>query len=369
MVYTSYAPALTQLRIEGIRGFSTPQTVEIRPLTFFVGEQSTGKTTALHAYHAGFIADFGTHAKAPFAPETFHSLVTPGANTFNIGFTLFGGTFIEPEKRTMTFSPSADREPPDAIVTKKTTSAFYDAGPIRLRHNLVTLHKLHERGSVHALGTTPPMLRLTTASPQTREADIVFSDDVYVGLAEVESVDAFGRSADLFEEIALTADGLHLRMHGHHVPIAQTSYGIQMLLPLLLRITSIPGIHLLQNPEIGLHPKAQAALTTKIIRLATLEEPPSEDIGELPEEPPPRETRRAFIVETHSDAMIDRARIDIRNGHISYKDVSLVYFEKYEHGTRVHNISFDKQANLLNIPEHYRAFFLKEADRLMGFEA
>ena len=42
--------SITQFTMEEVRCFSERQTLEIRPLTFLVGENSTGKTTALACF-------------------------------------------------------------------------------------------------------------------------------------------------------------------------------------------------------------------------------------------------------------------------------------------------------------------------------
>ena len=56
------------------------------------------------------------------------------------------------------------------------------------------------------------------------------------------------------------------------------------------------------------------------------------------------DSNRSFIVETHSDYMLDRARIEIIRGNIRPEDVSLIYFEPKGRIVKVHNISFDKMA-------------------------
>ena len=66
--------------------------------------------------------------------------------------------------------------------------------------------------------------------------------------------------------------------------------------------------------------------------------------------------------------MIDRARIEIMNGRIAPEDVSLIYLETVGNSVKVHNIEFDEQANLLGTPGSYRDFFLKESDKLLGFD-
>ena len=106
---------------------------------------------------------------------------------------------------------------------------------------------------------------------------------------------------------------------------------------------------LLQQPEVHLHPKAQAELSSLLAKLAS-------------------QSTRSFIIETHSDYMLDRARIEIIRGNIRPEDVSLIYFEPKGRIVKVHNISFDKMANMVGDPPHYGEFFLKESKRLLGFK-
>ncbi len=98
-----------------------------------------------------------------------------------------------------------------------------------------------------------------------------------------------------------------------------------------------------------MHPRAQAEFSSLLAKLAN-------------------QGNQSFIVETHSDYMIDRARIEIRKGNIKPEDVSLIYFEPKGNIVNVHNIGFDEMANMTDVPPHYRNFFLKESKRLMGFE-
>ena len=77
----------------------------------------------------------------------------------------------------------------------------------------------------------------------------------------------------------------------------------------------------MQQPEVHLHPKGQAELSSLLISLMKYRDIIS------------------FIVETHSDAMIDRARIEIMKGNISPEDVSLIYLEPKGNSIGVHNIT------------------------------
>ena len=115
-------------------------------------------------------------------------------------------------------------------------------------------------------------------------------------------------------------------------------YGVNQSLPILARLMTSEKIFgeriifLMQQPEAHLHPKGQAELSSLMVDLI-------------------KRRKHNFIIETHSDYMIDRARIEIMNGN----------------HVEVHNITFNEQANLLGVPPGYREFFLKESDKLLGF--
>ena len=69
---------ITKFTMEEVRCFSERQTLEIRPLTFLVGENSTGKTTALACFHVltNYLrregVDFNSH---PYSMGTFKDIV------------------------------------------------------------------------------------------------------------------------------------------------------------------------------------------------------------------------------------------------------------------------------------------------------
>ena len=56
--------SITQFTMEEVRCFAERQQFEIRPLTFLVGENSTGKTTVLGCFQV--LADYLTERKVDF---------------------------------------------------------------------------------------------------------------------------------------------------------------------------------------------------------------------------------------------------------------------------------------------------------------
>ena len=234
--------------------------------------------------------------------------------------------------------------------------------------------------TMSVFSTSPVRSRPKRTYDPTREFDDPEGSDVPMYLMRIEATEKknweelktqlveFGRNSELFENIDVKNLGrslgapfqLQIKVRGPKANIVDVGYGVSQILPILVQIlnpsvskndqhTTQSSISLLQQPEIHLHPKAQAELSSLLAKLAN-------------------RSNRSFIAETHSDYMIDRARIDIIRGNIRPEDVSLIYFEPKRNIVKVHNISFDKMANMIGVPSHYGQFFLKESKRLLGFK-
>ncbi len=177
----------------------------------------------------------------------------------------------------------------------------------------------------------------------------------------------FGKASDLFSDIKVRRLGgktkgdpfqLQFKVRGFVSNIIDTGYGLSQILPLLVRLfdSDIQARHpskrgtrfLLQQPEVHLHPEAQAELASLFVKSTKI--------------------NNSFLIETHSDYMLDRTRIEIRKGKIAPDQVSIVYLEPVKDRVKAHNISIDKHGNLIGAPTKYRKFFIKETDRLLGFK-
>lgn len=436
---------ITQFTIEEVRCFAGRQRLEIRPLTFLVGENSTGKTTALACIQV--LADYlknGTldFNSDPYSMGTFKDIVRRSGNrekSFCLGF------LLEDEKEqvdcTARFVQKAGSVEPavssttltfgdgelvfrvdDASESEMKMSGYCDqsnkfcvdissdiwehtrlskilevlAGPIA-RDNLEGKKRLadflgQKQSSKKSIANWDLLsgTNFSSASPvrsrpkrtydPTREFDDPEGSDVPMRLMRIvetrqkewerlkRHLVEFGNSSGLFQNIEVKNLGrsmgapfqLKVKVRGPTANIMDVGYGVSQVLPILVQILNEPfslrrgvgarhSCYLLQQPEIHLHPKAQAELSSLLARLAS-------------------QGSQSFIVETHSDYMIDRARIEIMKGNISNEDVSLIYLEPKKNVVNVHNISFDEMGNMIGVPPHFREFFLHESSRLMGFE-
>ena len=173
-----------------------------------------------------------------------------------------------------------------------------------------------------------------------------------------ESLTRFGKESGLFASIRIKALGryesdpfqLRVEIKGPEANLVDVGYGVSQALPILVEaLRSDEGsVHLMQQPEVHMHPRSQAALGSFLADLAAKQ-------------------GKQFIVETHSDYLVDRVRMDIRDGNsIKPDDVVLLYFERKGSEVSIHPITIDAAGNLVGEPDTFRNFFLTEERRLLG---
>ena len=187
-----------------------------------------------------------------------------------------------------------------------------------------------------------------------------------------QGLENFGRSSGLFDEIKIRNFGkisgnpfqMQVRKSGKKQVkgpwrnLVDVGYGVSQALPIITELLredteqrsskkSHPRQFLLQQPEVHLHPSAQAALGSLFCQVAG--------------------PRRQLIVETHSDNLMDRVCMDVRDGVSGLKpeDVSILFFERRGLDVRIHSLRLDEEGDVLGAPDGYRQFFLDETDRLM----
>ncbi len=178
-----------------------------------------------------------------------------------------------------------------------------------------------------------------------------------------ERLESFGTDSGLFDEIAVESFGktdaspfqIQIRkiggkLKGNRRNLIDVGYGVSQTLPIITELlrSDAPPLFLLQQPEVHLHPSAQAALGSQFCSVSGPD--------------------RQLVVETHSDYIIDRVRMDVRDGKTDLKpeDVSILYFERGESDVKIHSIRLDADGNVLDAPEGYRQFFADELTRSIG---
>ena len=179
------------------------------------------------------------------------------------------------------------------------------------------------------------------------ESNPLEEDDQVVESSIVE----IGKKINLFSDIyTRKRDNIHeilVRVLNDDFNIKDVGYGVSSVLPFLKKLSSgidEETVFLLQQPEIYLHPKAQAKMTQLLA-----------------------ESKSHFLIETHSDYLIKRLCICIMKEIIKPDELQILYFEQETNKLKIHEINVDKDGNLIDPPKNYGGFFLKESDDFLGF--
>jgi len=162
----------------------------------------------------------------------------------------------------------------------------------------------------------------------------------------------FGTESGLFRKVDVKRLGkkasdpfqLQVAVAGPAVNLTDVGYGISQALPIIVQTVlkgSGPAL-LMQQPEVHLHPRAQAALGTFFAKFVA------------------DERKRMVVIETHSDYLVDRVRQEVATETIDPSRVLILFFHKPELETKVFPITLDKLGNVENAPPEYREFFLTE---------
>lgn len=414
-----------KLLLENVRGFADKHELNIKPLTILVGENSSGKTTLLSALFVALQSDFPTadaFNRSPFELGSFDTIATyrggkyGRAPNFSIGWesdeqdahsvkakfeshlgipriaeievtkrgsSLFGNmktqewairensglpaTFKIPASET--FTPSLN-DLVRQVFEQQNARGSKGEKPHR-PFNIETLFELTTVGNrlrprvtaLAPLRTRPHRTYDELIEEFKPEGDHIplvlaraLSSDGKVDRDLASALEAFGKASGLFSSIKVRRMGrqpsdpfqLRVKSAGPDANLVDVGYGISQALPVLVDSILAPKgrIVLVQQPEVHLHPKAQAALGTFFGQFA-------------------KGSGKRFVIETHSDYLVDRVRMEVANGMIAASDVNICFLDRKGLDVAIHQLELDGLGNIVNAPAAYRSFFLEEEMRVM----
>lgn len=178
------------------------------------------------------------------------------------------------------------------------------------------------------------------------------------------TLENFGQESGLFQNLAVRKFGedkyapfeIQVSVNGKPAKITNVGYGISQVLPLIVEIVLHGGEtwFAMQQPEVHLHPKAQAFMGEFIHYQAKM-------------------NNQRFIVETHSDFILDRFRLAMKRFlEKSPKEensvtAQILFFERTETENTIHAIGIAPDGSYLNEPPaSFREFFINESLEVLG---
>ena len=171
--------------------------------------------------------------------------------------------------------------------------------------------------------------------------------------AFVAAMSEFGKNSGLFDEVLVKSESketpfaLYVRYGKLCVNITNVGYGVSQVLPLVVEmLTSKGDSFAIQQPEVHLHPKAQAAFGELLYKVTT-------------------GYKNRVIVETHSDYMINRFRYSVSRGR-NKVNAQVVFFQRGEDGIKVSVMPIDNKGQYEgDVSKSYLDFFFEEELKML----
>ena len=140
-----------------------------------------------------------------------------------------------------------------------------------------------------------------------------------------------------------------VRIGGRKANIVDVGFGVSQMIPVIydLMVVKSPLV-LVQQPETHLHPAAQAGL------------------GELIAQLPKVKSGQIYMIETHSDYIIDSIKVEVREGRAKPEDFAIWLSERQGKESVVHQMRLGSDGEILEQPNSYREFFLHHESRVLG---
>ena len=173
----------------------------------------------------------------------------------------------------------------------------------------------------------------------------------------LEILERFGQESNLFDTIEINELGdknispfeIIVRYNNTPIKLTNVGYGVSQILPLIVEMLSArKRTFAIQQPEVHLHPKAQAAFGSFLYKACINEE-------------------HSFLIETHSDFTINRFRYSMLNSQTK-KIVSsqVLFFERTADGNSISKIPISSDGSFgVELPDAYRNFFIDEELKLL----
>lgn len=167
----------------------------------------------------------------------------------------------------------------------------------------------------------------------------------------------FGKESNLYDQILIKNFGtkktspfeIVVRYDDTEIKLPNVGYGVSQSLPLIVEILSSKKFCFsIQQPEVHLHPKAQAAFGSFLYNAAIKDD-------------------NVFLIETHSDFTINRFRYNLsKNQKDEEISSQVLFFERGKKTNTICHMEMNKDGAFIDdVPDSYRDFFIDEELKLL----
>lgn len=124
--------------------------------------------------------------------------------------------------------------------------------------------------------------------------------------------------------------------NGVFTSLYDVGFGISQFLPIVVADLQLPKLSSLfvAQPEIHLHPKVQSLFGDYLVKQIT-------------------KNNKRYIIETHSEYLLNKIRLSIVKGEIKEKDISVIFLDNQTDESKIYKIEFTKKGQIINAPGNF----------------
>jgi predicted ATPase len=165
-----------------------------------------------------------------------------------------------------------------------------------------------------------------------------------LGLADTFAIESIGNSRQ-YKAVIKTPD------YEHEANVLDVGVGVSQVLPIIILAHYAPkgSIILLEQPEIHLHPLAQANLAEMFFEVA-------------------QERDIQFIIETHSEHLLTRLQRRVaegQDGKMTNEDIKLYVCKRNKQVSTIEKLDFDEDGRIKNWPPNFFGDTLSDREAIM----
>lgn len=210
-------------------------------------------------------------------------------------------------------------------------------GPIRpypSRHYFLSSHQ----DKMDALGANAFQLLIDWYKSDNKKFKKITADLKYLKLAENLNPESI---KDELIELRIQPFG-----QKQSVNFSDVGFGLSQIIPVLVANTATEkdGTVLVNQPEVHLHPSSQAMLANYFVD---------------------ESKNKNFIIETHSEYLINRFRLLVAKGKLQKKDISIIYIDNGDNGPIISNIDISETGSLINAPKSFFDTYYVDSSELI----
>lgn len=224
-------------------------------------------------------------------------------------------------------------------------SKFYYLGPMRTKTkrtyswsgvNPESVGDAGENTIAAILSAKKQEKKLKFQSTHYKEFEVVISESLKkMGLIEEYKINKVGERQEYEVKVRIKGSD-------RYVGLPDVGFGVSQVLPVIVQLFYAPdnSVIFIEQPEIHLHPNAQALLADVMIDAIHMRE-----AG--------KERKVQIIIETHSEHLLRRFLRRISEEKISTSDMEAYFAQNNQRASKLEKLEVDNYGNILNWPDGF----------------